>query len=93
MFYKRYGQIEFFKQMELSEAKNFLRWLLRQQIEEELWQRWIAGYQQVMSFESFKKDLRTTKPINKGKEEILADVNSIIAMMNGTKGGEKSGSI
>lgn len=79
--------------MELDEAKEFLAWLLKQQVEEEMWQRWIAGYQQVMNFEDFKKDLRAKKPIIKNKEEILADVNSIIAMMNGAKGGENGGSI
>lgn len=79
--------------MELDDAKEFLEWLLKQQVEEELWQRWIAGYQQVMNFEDFKKDLRAKKTIVKDKEEILADVNSIIAMMNGAKGGDGGGSI
>lgn len=69
--------LEFIDQIEF--AKNAV-------LDDQIFQRWIVGYQFDCTFDDFKNRLtKNTKTIatNKSKEEILDDVRSIITLCEG----------
>ena len=52
--------------------------------EQEMFHRWVANYEHIMTFEEFKARLKPTKTTaNKNKKEILDDVESIIGLYGG----------
>ncbi len=54
----------------------------RKKSDEDLYLRWLIGYEKTMGFEEFKNKLtaNTVKPDNRTEEEILSNVKEILDM-------------
>lgn len=62
--------------LSIEEASDYLEYLFKENDEELLWQRWIACYQDTMSFSEFK--LRLYPAPEKSEEEIIDEAQNII---------------
>lgn len=70
-------------------ALDFVEYLMEQEQEQLLFQRWIAGPQEFMGFEEFKEKLNPPSP--KPDAEVIADAEAILKAFH--VGGEASGDI
>lgn len=65
----------------LDDAYDLIQALTEQNYEDKLFFRWVVGYQDQMSFDEFKAELKPVKI--QSEEEILANVYDIIERTNG----------
>ena len=68
--------MEFVLSLTCEEASDYMEYLFKEDDEEMLWQRWIACYQDTMSFSEFK--LRLYPAPEKSEEEIIDEAQNII---------------
>ena len=64
--------------MELPEAIAFFEFLIEREQEDLLWQRWVAGYQD-MSFAEFKAGMKPKPEIK--EERIINDAANILGLL------------
>lgn len=71
----------FLKEMELEEACEYIDFLFEKDLEEKIYQRWVAGPQYQMSFQDFREALKPK--IIEEDEDILEKVYGIIDEIGG----------
>lgn len=78
----RYGSLDYIMTLDFIEFFNLLEFAQKQKEDELIFQRWIAGPQFQISFDTFKEQLKP-KPL-KDNQEILSEVRDILSMTGGT---------
>lgn len=69
--------------MYLEEAIDYITFLFEEDNDENLFLRWVNGYQDTMTFDKFKEELNARVFEPKSEKEILGDVFDIIRLTNG----------
>lgn len=78
----RYGSLDYIMTLDFIEFFNLLEFAQKQKEDELIFQRWVAGPQFQISFDTFKEQLKP-KPL-KDNREILSEVRDILSMTGGT---------
>ena len=80
MLLKRYSSIDYILRLDFEEALGLIDYAFEKQFDELLYQRWIARYQEFISFDEFKNSLKPIKV--KTAEEIMKEQAEIISLFN-----------
>lgn len=84
MLFMRYGSAaENILQMQFEEGLELIAFAAEQKTEEMIYQRWLLGYEKLMSLDEFKAEIRKATSThnlqaNDTKEEILDKVKAIL---------------
>lgn len=83
---KRYGNLSFIDDLSADLFIDLLNKAIEQEVEEKLWQKWLVELPHIeedMPFEKYKKmHMQSNTTTNKTDNQILADAESILKMMN-----------
>lgn len=82
MIFKRYGgSAKDILSMPFFDGYELIQFALDEEVEEKLYLRWVIGYQNVMGFDEFKRQIDHSREAtldNRSAEEILDSVREII---------------
>jgi hypothetical protein len=86
---KRYGTLDYILQLDFNEGEEYITYVYEQHIDEQLYFRWVVGFQDKISYEEFKSEMLVSKNKtndNRSSTEILDMVRQILDKRGATRG-------